>query len=321
MRPVTVWVLAQEDDASLRVLHPPPDGARFVIGASLEAFSGAAPPDAVFVCGSDRHLLEAVLERAPSVRWVHARWAGLDRLLFPALVESPLPVTNGRGAFSRSLAEFAIAGLLYFAKEVPRLRSLQAAAQWETVEMRELAGRTLGIVGYGDIGRAVAERAKPFGMRILGLKRRPPTGAKDDLADEVWPHSRLAELLAVSDDVVVALPLTAETRHLIGPAEIGVMKGSAVFVNVGRGSVVDEGALVAALTAGRIKGAALDVFETEPLPAGHPFWRLDNVLLSLHCADQTTGWLEVSDRLFLANLKRFRRGEPLANLVDKRAGY
>jgi phosphoglycerate dehydrogenase-like enzyme len=232
-----------------------------------------------------------------------------------------VPLTNGRGSFSRSLAEFALAGLLYFAKDLPRMRRHQAAQAWAPFDVEELHGRTLGIVGYGDIGRAVAARARPFGMRTIGLRRRAGAGDEDHLADEVWPLPRLQELMAVSDDVVVALPLTPATRHLVGEAEIRALKPTAVFVNVGRGAVVDEAALVSALVEGRIKGAALDVFEKEPLPKESPLWRLDNVLLSPHTADHTRTWLVDATRLFLQNLERFRRGEPLLTPVDKRAGY
>ena len=198
---------------------------------------------------------------------------------------------------------------------------MQAAREWQAFDVEELHGRTLGIVGYGDIGRAIAARAKPFGMRILGLRRRATGKAQDDLADEIWPLDRLRELMAASDDVAVALPLTPETHHLVGEAEIRAMKPTSVFVNVGRGAVVDEPALVRALAEGRIKGAALDVFETEPLPKESPLWGMDNVLLSPHTADHTRTWLVDASHLFLQNLERFRRGEPLLTLVDKRAGY
>jgi phosphoglycerate dehydrogenase-like enzyme len=158
-------------------------------------------------------------------------------------------------------------------------------------------------------------------MRVIGLRRRPQQGAGDPLLDEVLPLERRVELMQRSDYVVVATPLTPETRGLVGEAEIQAMKPSAVLMNVGRGPCVDEQALLRALEAGRIRGAALDVFDQEPLPAGHPFYRFDNVLLSPHCADHVPGWLDDAMALFLDNLERFRRGEPLLNVVDKRAGY
>lgn len=318
---LTVWVLAHADDPGLRPLDPAPEGVRFVTGLDLEAFRGEPPPEVVFDCGVGRKLLEPVLQAHPDTRWIHSRYAGLETLLFQALVESPVPLTNGKGSFSRSLAEFVVAGLLYFAKDLPRMRRNQAAHDWAVFDVEELHGRTLGIVGYGDIGRAIAERAKPFGMRILGLRRRAEPGLRDDLADEVWPLAQLRDLMAECDDVAVALPLTPETRRLIGEEDIRALKPTAVFANVGRGAVVDEGALVRALQERRIKGAVLDVFEAEPLPKESPLWGLDNVLLSPHTADHTRTWLVDASALFLRNLDRFRRGEPLLNRVDKRQGY
>jgi phosphoglycerate dehydrogenase-like enzyme len=321
MAPLTVWVFARPEDPGLMPLAPAPEGVRFVIGRDLEAFAGAPPPEVVFDCGLGRILVEPVLQAHPGIRWIHSRYAGLETLLYPALVESEVPLTNGKGSFSRSLGEFVVAGLLYFAKDFPRMRRKQAARDWEVFDVEELHGRTLGIVGYGDIGRAIAERARPFGMRILGLRRRAEPGRKDDLADAVWPLARLRELMARSDDVAVALPLTPETRHLIGEDDIRALKPTAVFANVGRGAVVDEEALARALQERRIKGAVLDVFEVEPLPKESPLWGLDNVLLSPHTADHTRTWLVDATALFLRNLERFRRGEPLLNRVDKRQGY
>jgi phosphoglycerate dehydrogenase-like enzyme len=188
-------------------------------------------------------------------------------------------------------------------------------------EPLDLAGRTLGIVGYGDIGRAVAERAHRLGMKLLALRRRPALSGADPWVDETLPAGELVALMRRADDVVVATPLTADTRGFVGEAAIGAMKPGGVLVNVGRGPVVDEAALARALSERKIRGAALDVFETEPLPPGSPLWGLDNLLLSPHCADNTPGWLEAAMRAFLGNLERFRRGERLLNVVDKRLGY
>jgi phosphoglycerate dehydrogenase-like enzyme len=157
-------------------------------------------------------------------------------------------------------------------------------------------------------------------MRVVAL-RRQPSAAGDDLADEIVGPERLHELLARADYVVIATPLTAETRHLIGREALAAMPPHAVVINVGRGPVVDEAALIEALEQQRIRGAALDVFEQEPLPDGHPLYRLDNVLLSPHCADQTAGWQAEAMDVFLENLERFRAGQPLRNLVDKSRGY
>jgi phosphoglycerate dehydrogenase-like enzyme len=185
----------------------------------------------------------------------------------------------------------------------------------------EVRGQTLGIVGYGDIGERIAERARGFGLHVLALSRRHAEGRQDPLVDEFLPRERLLDLVSRSDYIAVTLPLTPETRGLIAAREIAAMKPAAVLVNVGRGAVVDERALIQALETRRIRGAALDVFETEPLPAGHPFYRLENVLLSPHCADHTATWRDDAVRLFLDNLERFQRGQPLRNVVEKSRGY
>jgi len=321
MKPATVWVLASPRDPALHVLDPAPPGVTLVRGASPDDLAGAPGPDVVFVCSMRRPALEAVWPLAKGARWVHSRSAGLEEMLFPALVESPAVLTNGRGVFSLALAEFAMAAVLFFAKGLRRMDRSQALEKWDPFDLEPLAGRTMGIVGYGDIGQAVARKARAFDMRVIGLRRRPEASAGDPLVDEVLPLEGRLDLLRRSDDVVIATPLTSETRGLIGRAEIAALRPTATLVNLGRGAVIDEAPLVEALEAGRIRGAALDVFSTEPLPAGHPFWRLENVLVSPHCADNKPGWLEEAMRLFLENLERFRRGEPLRNVVDKRRGY
>ena len=318
---LVVWVLARPGDPGLRALAPPPEGIRFVVGWEPEFFDGAPSPDALLDCWAGPTRIVAALRKAPGLRWIHARSAGLDRVLVPEVVAHPAVVTNGRGAFSSALAEFVLAALLFFAKDLRRLVAQQAAGAWVPFEMESLAGRTVGIVGFGDIGRAVAARLRPLGVEILALRRRSELSAPDPLVSETFPPERLLELMTRSDDVVVTLPLTPETHGLVGRDAIASMKRTAVLVNVGRGPVVDEEALVEALEQGRLRGAALDVFETEPLPAESPLWRLPNVLLSPHCADHVPGWVDEAMRVFLRQLERFRRGEPLRDVVDKARGY
>jgi phosphoglycerate dehydrogenase-like enzyme len=179
----------------------------------------------------------------------------------------------------------------------------------------------MGIVGYGETGRACAERARSLGMKVLGLRRRPELSKGDPCLEAVTGPNDLHSLLAQSDYVVLAAPATPQTRRLIGKSEFAAMKTSAVFINVGRGSSVDEAAMIEALENGRLRGAGLDVFETAPLPSGHPFYRLENVLLSPHCADHTPGFYEMDVEFFVQNLQRFVKSEPLENVVDKEAGY
>jgi phosphoglycerate dehydrogenase-like enzyme len=259
---------------------------------------------------------------APNVRWIHSRAAGLDDVLFPELLESPVPLTNGSGVFSDSLGEFFLGAALFFAKGLRRMIRSQEAGQWDPFDIVELNGATLGIVGYGDIGRACARLAKAMNMRVLAVKRHGPMLYNmDPLVERTYGPDGLHEVLAQSDYVLVAAPLTPETRSKIGDREFAAMKPEAVIVNIGRGPVIDEPALIRALSDRRIKGAALDVFEREPLPPGHPFYSLDNVLLSPHCADHSVDWLERAMRFFLEQFERYRAGSPLLNVVDKKLGY
>jgi phosphoglycerate dehydrogenase-like enzyme len=318
----TVLVLADPAEPQLAMLDELPEETGIAAGNCAEAFARVAEEATVLLNWSGPGaLLREVFGMCPRLRWVHSRSAGLDGILFPRLVESPVVMTNGSGVFSPLLGEFALGAMLFFSMGFRRMVRSQEAGRWDPFDTSELAGRTLGIVGYGDIGRAVVARARAMGMRILALRRHPEKSAGDALVDAAFSPAQLVEMLAQSDYVVVAAPLTAETRGLIGARELAAMRPTAVLVNIGRGPVVDEAALVAALRARRIAGAALDVFDTEPLPAGHPFYSLDNVLLSPHCADHTPDWLERAMRFFLDNFARFHKGEPLLSVVDKRMGY
>lgn len=322
MRVDHLLVLADPSSPYLRHLEQLAPRLTLTIGLSEDVLGAAAERAQVFLVGTQRkELLRALWGRARRLQWMHSLSAGVEGLLFEELVHSPLPLTNAKGVYSGALGEFALMAILFFAKEARRLLRQQAEARWETFEPAELQGQTLGIIGYGDIGRAAAQRARGFGMRILACRRRPELSEGDARVDEVFSLERRHELLAASDYVLLAMPHTPGTQRLVGESELQSLKPGAVLINVGRGGTVDEPALVRALEAGRLRGAALDVYETEPLPMEHPLWRLDNVLLSPHCADNTPRWRERALELFLCNLERFERGEPLLNVVDKAAGY
>ena len=198
----------------------------------------------------------------------------------------------------------------------------QMAGVWESFDVLPISGKTVGIVGYGDIGRAVAARVRPLGMDVVAIKRHVSTqNSSDPLVSQIYnPDERIA-MLSGCDYIVVAAPLNAETRGLIGAAEFSAMKPNAVIINVGRGPVIEENAMIKALSEGAIKGAALDVFDKEPLPPGHPFYKMENVLLCPHCADHTPDWLDNAMRFFIAQFERFRQRKTLLNVVDKQLGY
>jgi phosphoglycerate dehydrogenase-like enzyme len=322
MENITVLVMANPTDRELALLEQLPKHISIAVGNNLEAFERAAPDaQVIFYWSSSPKLLQPVWKMAPRVQWVHSRSAGLDSLLFPELVESPVTLTNGSGVFSQSLGEFVIGAAIYFVKDFRRLIRNQMEGVWRQFDCEELAGQTMGIVGYGDIGHACARRAHAMGMRVLGLRRHPELSKDDPLVERVYPFEGLLDMMPECDYVVAAAPLAPGTRGMIGEAAISAMKKTAVVMNVGRGPVIDEKALIKALESGRIKGAALDVFENEPLPDGHPLFKLENVLLSPHCSDHTSTWVEDGMRFFIENFKRYLAGEPLKNVVDKRAGY
>jgi phosphoglycerate dehydrogenase-like enzyme len=319
---ITVLVLADPAAPALRELDAIGNGITVRIGKTADALGDAVAGARVLFnwTGSKTEVLR-VMERAPKLEWIHAMYAGLDRSLFPELVESPIPLTNGSGVFSQSLGEFVILGVLYFAKDVPRRMRAKAEHRWDVFDNAEIRKQTIGIVAHGDIGRAVASRAKALGMRVLATRRNPSPRAGDEHVDRVYAAQDLHAMLPECDYVAVTAPLTLETTGLIGKREFDLMKPSAVILNVGRGPVIDESAMIEALETKRIRGAALDVFDVEPLPADNPLWSLDNVLITAHCADHVDGWVESAVVFFIEQLARWRKGEPLRNVVDKRAGY
>ena len=323
MKDNLVLVLSDPGEPQLAMLDELRPATDIVVGNSGQAFERvAAEAPVVFNWSGSLALLRDVVGMCTDLRWVHSRSVGLERTLFPELTESPVVLTNGRGVFSPSLGEFALAAILYFAKDFRRMVRNQMSGRWEAFDVVPVSGQTVGIVGYGDIGRAVAARVRPVGMKVRAVKRHASSSpGTDPLVEQVYSPDRRIEMLPLCDYVVVATPLTSETHGMIGEPEFAAMKPTAVVINVGRGPVIEERALVKALSNGRIKGAALDVFDQEPLPAEHPFYKLENVLLSPHCADHTPDWLEQAMQFFIEQHKRFRDGQPLMNVVNKNLGY
>ncbi|MGH9468225.1 MAG: D-2-hydroxyacid dehydrogenase [Terriglobales bacterium] len=299
-----------------------------IIGHSAEVIAREAPEADVILysslAGGTPPFSAVWPHTGPRLRWVHSFEAGLDRLLTPELIASPVAVSNARGAYAPPLAEFAVYGILFFYKETRRMLEQQRAHRWQQFEVDSLAGKTLAVAGYGGVGRACAEATRKLGMRIHALRRKTEAGGgKTRGVERMFAPDELFEMLAGADVVLAALPLTPSTRHLFNAAAFAAMKPSALFLNVGRGPVVEEAALAKALRSQRLRGAALDVFEHEPLAADSPLWGLDNVLLSPHCTDRTRAphWTEVGMRCFVRNWRRFRAGQALETPVDKAAGY
>ncbi len=268
--------------------------------------------------------VDDLLRVVPKLRWLQASMAGAGEIAERAgLQNTEVTITTASGVYSGPLAEFVLMALLAHVKALDRLRRDKAEKRWREAHTETLRGKTLCIVGLGNIGRAVAERARPFEARVVGVKRTVrEDDAAWDYADELYTTRDLHPALQEADYVVVTLPGTPETYRLLNAEAISAMKPGAYFVNVGRGKVVDEGALIEALKSGQLSGAALDVFEEEPLPRESPLWNLENVIVSPHSTDNVPGLTnELQTELFCDNLRRYLNGEPLRNELDKKLLY
>jgi phosphoglycerate dehydrogenase-like enzyme len=319
---INLLVLADPKAAWLRLLQPLGAGIDITI-ANDEVEARAKGPEAQVIlnCAHSPRLLSIAASLAKHLQWMHSLWTGVENALSPEVIANPAPLTNGRGVFRVPLAEWTIGAMLHFSYRMRRMIRQQEAGEWQSFGTEELQGRTLGVIGFGSVGRAAAERANAFGMKVLALRRRPVRFRADPLVVQAFAPARINDLIAASDYLLVSAPLTPETSGMVGGEQIASMKSNAVIINVGRGAIIDEAPLIDALESSRIRGAALDVFATEPLPPGHAFYRLKNVLLSPHTADHVEDFMHLAVECFLENMKLFRAGQPLQNIVDKRAGY
>jgi phosphoglycerate dehydrogenase-like enzyme len=275
---------------------------------------------------------DRLLARAPRLAWVHSATSGVERALTPASRDRGLIVTNARGVFSRPIAEYVLMMILAVSRRLPQLLELQRERTWQPLEGSELRDVTIGIVGLGSIGRAVGALATAFGCRVVAVRRRPEASSGsgrggDDLSfgeamlDRVGGPETLPELLGESDFIVLAAPLTPETEDMINAETLAMVKPGAWLINVARGRLIDERALLRALRDGPLGGAVLDTFRDEPLPAMSSFYDLPNVIVTPHTAWSSGRVLDRSVELFCDNLRRFATGEPLLNVVDPAAGY
>jgi phosphoglycerate dehydrogenase-like enzyme len=279
-----------------------------------------------------------IVNRARGLQWIQLLSAGADHVLGGPLKGSAIPITTASGIHATPIAEYTIASMLAYTHRIHLAIRAQIRREWMRsgafmASVDDIRGQTLGIIGYGSIGRETARLAAAFGMTVLALKRNPaervdpgwsPTGLGDPdgtiPARFFGPDDREA-ILRECDSISVTLPLTDYTRKFIGEREFAAMKPSAYLVNIGRGEVIDERAMAAALTAGKIGGAGLDVFEHEPLEASSPLWDMENVILTPHISGANRGYMDKACQLFAENLKRFAANRPLLNRVDPKLGY
>ncbi|KAF0193820.1 MAG: D-isomer specific 2-hydroxyacid dehydrogenase NAD-binding protein [Bacillota bacterium] len=272
-------------------------------------------PEADVVWGGLRPDQIALGER---LRLIQVQSAGVDFMLCPELQASPAKLCTTSGIHAETIAEHVLGMMLSLIRKFPQTILNQSRSHWEVLEPQLLHGKRLGIVGFGSIGQAIGLRARAFGMHVVGLRRHP---APSSCADEIWADDRLNELLPLVDHLVIAVPLTPQTKGLINRTRLQLLKPTAYIYNISRGTVIDEPALTEALTQGRLAGAGLDVFWEEPLPAGSPLWSHPNVLVTPHSAGQLPDYRERAFLVLLENLQRLKDNTPLLNSVDKQAGY
>ncbi len=311
--------------------------------ASLERLRAAAGTEVVAVAkGEDfvARLPEAEVicsywmprswrERATRLRWLQGAGAGVDGLRPTGILDpaNGITVTTASGVHANAIGEYVLCSMLMFNRNWPAMVRLQdkrtwpRSAGWYNLEGRELDGQTIGVIGLGHIGRRIAQLARAFGMRVLAARRSASGGESDPDVDQLYGMEQLHELLGESDYVVLSVPLTPATEHLIGEAELRAMKRTAYLVNIARGRVIDEIALVRALQEHWIAGAGLDVASQEPLPEDSPLYSLPNVILTPHISGVSTRYEERLAALFADNLRRYRGGQPLRNLYDPARGY
>lgn len=266
-------------------------------------------------------LPQNLLARAPRLKWVQTMSAGVDRFARMDIWQSPVIITGVSGIHATPIGEFVLEFMLMFAKGAPLCFQMKQKHEWKRFMPSVLRGKTVGIVGLGNIGREVARLSKAFGMRVIANRRSATQLKRARYVDKLLPAEQLNQLLSESDYVVVATPLTPETRGLIGEKELRSMKPSAYIINIARGGIVDEEALIRALEEKRIAGAGLDVVATEPLPPESPLWDFDNVILSPHVAGGMEDYMERATEVFCENLKRYLNGKKLLNVIDRKRGY
>lgn len=296
-------------------------GVRFAVTAD----DGTVPEDArtahvLFRAGMSHEALRVVLDQAPSLQWIHTASAGFNWVLIPEVVASDVRLTRTAGALDVPIAEFVLATTLALVKRLPGFLTVQRKSTWlRDLGVERLAGKTVGIIGAGAIGSATARRFRSFDTHVLGLKRTP---VQLPDFDEVLGPDGLDRLIHDSDVLVLACPLTPETEHMLNARTFERMKPTSLLINVSRGAVVVEEDLIEALSKGEIAAAALDVFDTEPLPQSSPLWGMENVIVTPHASYLGPGSEEATAEEFAENLRRFLAGEPLCNEIKSRAlGY
>lgn len=314
MKLVVANPLSDDRIAALKEAVP---GASVICCKSISESLPLVPDaDAIAMWGFQN--VEPLLKAAPHVRWVHSLSDGVEKLLTPSMMARPIILTNSHGVHDRSVSEHTMALMLSFLRRIPDAVRNQDAHSWKRPRSITLADKTIAIIGFGSIGRAIAKRAKAFDTRIIAVKKHITS---ELFADEVVDTDHTPDALAKADIVIAALPATPDTEKFFGEKEFAAMKEGALFINIARANIVDEDALLAALDSGHLAGACLDVFSKEPLPADHPFWDRKQIIMTPHIASMVPDFWDRLLLLLKDNFTAFSKNEPLLNVVDKEKGY
>jgi phosphoglycerate dehydrogenase-like enzyme len=294
-----------------------PEDRIFAI-ADEHGLAAAADAEVAF-SGNNPRRVRKLLDATPKLRWYHTVSAGVENMPLPELAQRGIVLTNNSGSYDIQIAEHLMAFVFAASRQLHRYRDNQRASEWKELQHQELRDATIVVFGMGSIGGEIARLASAIGMRVIGVRRK--AGGSQPGIDRVVAADCLADVVAEADYLAIAAPLTSATRGAISREVIARMKPTAWIMNIGRGAIVDEPAMIDALKTKRIAGAALDVFTTEPLPKESPLWALDNVIITPHHSGSSPRASERTLTLFAENLRRYKAGEPLINRVDFEAGY
>lgn len=316
MPSVNILVLNRLGEKELASIKDTAPDANIILAKPDQAADYIENADILVTWG---HLdIRELLPKASRLKWVHALSAGVEHLLPPAFVQSDIILTNSRGIHGIPIAEHVLACILAFSRGLPQAFANQQKKLWQRMKTDEIYDKTIGIVGLGSIGREIAKRAKALGLRVLATKRTQTT---ELFVNNLYTPDQLDLLLAASDYVVVTLPLTEKTASMFTMESFKTMKKSAYFINVSRGQIVCEPDLITALETGVIRGAGLDVFESEPLPETSPLWNMENVIITPHVAALSPYYMERAIKLFIENLSKYLHNADMLNVIDKEKGY
>lgn len=332
MRNCNIIVVASKNDPSLAALDKLPQNAKIIgYGSTIQEIIEDIQDikllecvNTVFIASGNKSTLKPVVDSLPNLIWIHSQFAGVDHVLYEELIENNnITVTNAKGVFSSTLAEYVMGVISYVTKDFERLKSQKAEKRWEKFNMIEIKGKTMGIIGYGDIGRKCATLGKAYGLNIIACRRRPELSHDDILIDEVYGIPDIPILFQKCDFVVLALPMTPDTFHIINDNVLQFCKQDQILINIGRGHSIDEIALVNYLKSEYCKllRVALDVYQIEPLPIESELWNIEKVLISPHNADMTFNSRLQSTNFFCEICNLFINNQDLICVIDKKSGY